>query len=54
MSYTPHPLQTRQLRGSVTTVDPQLSTSDVRRGVTKEEDDSAHQVLGTTHLTLGH
>jgi len=40
------------LRGGVTTVDPQLSTSHVCRGIREKEDNSAHQVLGTSHLSL--
>jgi len=47
-----HSAQLQHLRGGVTTVDPQFSSSHVCGGVTEEEDNSTHQVLGTTHLSL--
>lgn len=41
------------LRGCVATVNAQLGTSHVARGVGEEEGDGAHEVLGLAHLALG-
>lgn len=42
-----------RLRDSVATVDTEIGTSHVASGVTGQERDGAHEVLGTTHLALG-
>ena len=38
---------------TVTTVNPQISTGDVRSSFTEQEGDGAHEILGVTHLAGG-
>lgn len=38
---------------SITTINPQISTIDVRSGLTEQEGDGAHEILGGTHLAGG-
>jgi hypothetical protein len=41
------------LSASVTTIDSQVGSSNVLRGIGEQEGDGTHQIDGRTHLALG-